>query len=84
MYRVLFRYSSMTLTKYEIDKFTRSGDFTLWVKKIKIVLPAIKATKALEDPNELLATVTNDEYKQTMEETTYTTFILNISNNVLK
>lgn len=73
----------MVSTKYEIDKFTSTGEFTLWAKKIKAILTAQKEAKAVEDAKKLPATVTNDQ-KQTMEDVACTTLILNSLDNALR
>ena len=69
--------------RYEIEKFTGAEDFTLWTKKIKVILITQKVAKDLEALEELPATVTTNDQKQNMEEVAYATLLLNISNNVL-
>ncbi|KAA0060284.1 retrotransposon protein, putative, Ty1-copia subclass [Cucumis melo var. makuwa] len=73
----------MTTTKFEIEKFDGNGDFTLGTKRITAILGSQKALKALEDPKELLATLTKSE-RETLEEVAYGTLIMNITENVLR
>lgn len=73
----------MAVEMYEIDKFFGNGDFSLWSKKIKIILINQKALQGLDYPKSLPGTLTAEE-KQNIEEIAYRTLILNITDNVLR
>ncbi|TYK27655.1 Retrovirus-related Pol polyprotein from transposon TNT 1-94 [Cucumis melo var. makuwa] len=83
----------MVTTKFEIERFNGGGDFTLWAKRIQAILSSQNALKAIQDPKNLPATMTEVDKqnlpatmtevdKQSMEETTYEILILNITDNV--
>lgn len=68
------KFSAIATVTFDIVKFNEGGDFTLSTKKStnQAILSSRKVLKAIEDPKELPATMTNVD-KHNKEETAYET-----------
>ena len=72
----------MGLSKVEIKKFDGMGDFSMWKKKMRVVLIQQKCAKALGDPYEFPEVMKSSE-KQEIMENACSLLILNLADNVL-
>ncbi|TXG64459.1 hypothetical protein EZV62_011453 [Acer yangbiense] len=69
--------------KFDIDKFDGSGDFGIWRRKVKALLSQQKILKAIEGPEKLPVSLT-EEQKNDMLDMALGTNILSLSDNVLR
>ena len=67
----------------KIEKFDGRGDFSMWKKKMKVVLVQKKCAKAIGDPSEFPEVMKSLE-KQEIMENAYNLLILNLADNVLR
>ncbi|TYK20957.1 Retrovirus-related Pol polyprotein from transposon TNT 1-94 [Cucumis melo var. makuwa] len=72
----------MASTQFEVSKFNGNGDFTLKRKKIRVILVQYKVAKIL-DEERFLENIT-ESGKKDMEEMTYSTILLYLSDKVLR
>ncbi|TYK10340.1 Retrovirus-related Pol polyprotein from transposon TNT 1-94 [Cucumis melo var. makuwa] len=72
----------MASTRSEVSKFNGNGDFALWRKKIRAILIQHKVAKIL-DEERLPENITESE-KRDMDEMTYSTILLYLSDEVLR
>ncbi|KAA0067607.1 retrotransposon protein, putative, Ty1-copia subclass [Cucumis melo var. makuwa] len=72
----------MASTRFEMSKFNGNGDFAIWRKKIRVILVQHKVAKIL-DEEKLPENITESE-KRDMDEMTYSTILLYLSDEVLR
>ena len=73
----------MGVSKIEIEKFDGKRDFSMWKKKIKVVLVQQKYVKAIGDPSDFPEMMKSSD-KHDILETAYSLLILNLADNVLR
>ena len=72
----------MTGAKYEIEKFSRNKNFTLWSRQMKDLLIQHKVYKVLSRKSKMSETMKEAEWEE-MDETAASAIRLNLSNEVL-
>ena len=76
-------FNSLFSMKFEIDRFDGTGDFGIWRRKVKALLSQQKILRAIESPDKLPVSL-SQEQKDDMLEMALGTIILNLSDNVLR
>ena len=71
----------MGVSKIEIEKFDGKGDFSMWKKKMCVVLVQQKYAKTIGDPSDFPEMI-KSSYKQEILENAYSLLILNLADNV--
>lgn len=65
----------MAATKFDVEKFTRSNDFALWIIKMKALLAQQSLVEALDGESSLPKGIIEDK-KQTMLKKAHSALIL--------
>ena len=73
----------MGFSKIEIEKFDGKGDFSMWKKKMRVVLVQQKCAKVIRDPSNFPEVMKSTE-KQGILENANSLLILNLVDNVLR
>ncbi|KAL5541128.1 hypothetical protein UlMin_043414 [Ulmus minor] len=73
----------MGSTRVELEKFNGKGDFSLWRRKMRVILVQQKCARALGGEKDLPEKL-SQEKKKDMMELAYSTIILNLADNGLR
>ncbi|KZV33667.1 hypothetical protein F511_34183 [Dorcoceras hygrometricum] len=75
--------SRMGISTWRSKDSMEKTDFSIWRKRMKVILVHVKVAKALERKQNLPSTIATEEKEEIMERA-YSTIILHLSDRVLR